>query len=113
MRRSEWYDLQVRTETTHTVQYLTETAAPDTATLVAVRSGKIISNRTQPTDDQIASTRPSTNSDSNVMLAASFGGSDGDSEYVESAENSTSRSTNTLDPVGHISKLEQCTRYYR
>ena len=37
---------------------------------------------------------------------ASFGWSDGNSYYVDLAENSTTSPENTLDLVGHIRKLE-------
>ena len=40
------------------------------------------------------------------MLVASFGVSDGDSDYVKSAEKSPMRSANTPNLEGHISKLE-------
>ena len=40
------------------------------------------------------------------MSAASFGGSDGDSDYVNSAENSPTSPANTPELAGHIIKLE-------
>ena len=39
-------------------------------------------------------------------MMASFGGSDGDSDYVELAENQPMIPANTLDLMGHISELE-------
>ena len=49
---------------------------------------------------------PPANPDSDVMLAASFGGSEGNSEYFKFAENSPTSSDNTRDLEGHISELE-------
>ena len=43
---------------------------------------------------------------SDIMLETSFGGNDGDSDYVESAVNSPTSLANTPDLEGHISKLE-------
>ena len=40
------------------------------------------------------------------MLAASFGGSDGNSDYFKSAKNSPTIPANTPDLAGHISKME-------
>ena len=44
--------------------------------------------------------------DSDMTLSASFSGSDGDSDYIEPAENSPMSLANILDLAGHISKLE-------
>ena len=60
----------------------------------------------QPTNGQIAYHSPPTGPDNNVMLAASFGESNGNSDYVESAENSPRSSANTPDLEGHISEME-------
>ena len=51
---------------------------------------------------------PSThaNPKSDVTSAASFGGSDSDSYYVDSAKNSPTSSANTPDLKGHIIKME-------
>ena len=102
----EWPDLPACAETPHASQVLTETAVPDTATPVAVKGGKINSNRARPTDGQITSPRPPDNPDSVVTPADSFGGSNGDSEYVKSTKNSPLRSVNTTDLAVNISKLE-------
>ena len=40
------------------------------------------------------------------MLAASFGGNDGDSDYIELAKNSPTSPANTPDLAGHIRELE-------
>ena len=83
----ECHPLPDRAKTAHVDKVLIETAAPNTATLAAIRSVKLNSNFVRPTDGKIESPRPPANSVSDVMLAASFGGSDGDSEYVESTKN--------------------------
>ena len=93
--------------TAHTAPELTDTAAPDPATPVAGRSSKINSNRLRPTNGQTASPSLPVNLDSDVTLVASIGESDGDSDYVESAENSPTSPANTPDLGGHISELEE------
>ena len=87
MRGAECSSLPARSKTDHTTPALTETANPNLATLASVGSGKINPNRAQPTDGQSASPSPPTDPDSDVTSAASFGGSDSNSDYVESAEN--------------------------
>ena len=57
-------------------------------------------------DGQIASPRQPANPDSDVMLVASFGGSNSDSEYVELAEKSPLSLTNMPYLARHTSKLE-------
>ena len=87
-------------------QALTDTATPDTARPVAIISGKRNSNLARPEEGQAASPRLPANPDSNVTSAASFGESDGNSEYVESAGNVPTSSAITLDLAGHIRELE-------
>ena len=58
-------------------------------------------------DGQITSPSPPNNPDSDVMSEDSFGGSDGDSKYIELAKNSSMSSANTPDLEGHISELEK------
>ena len=41
------------------------------------------------------------------MSMSNIGESDSDSDYVESAENSPTSLSNTPDPAGHISELEE------
>ena len=79
---------------------------PDPTTPAAVGSAKINPNRSQPTDGQTASPSPPTNQYSEVILAASFGGSDNDSDYVEVTKNSPTSPSDTPDLAGHIIKLE-------
>ena len=57
-------------------------------------------------DGQTASPSPPANPDSDAVLAASFGRSYVNSDYVNSAKNSPTSLSNTLDLVVHISKLE-------
>ena len=57
-------------------------------------------------DSQTASPSQPANPTSNVMLAASFGGSDGDSDYVESDKNSPMSLASTSNLKRHISELE-------
>ena len=52
------------------------------------------------------STIPPTNPDSDVTLAASFGRSEGNSEYVKSSKNLPMSLANTPDLAGHTSELE-------
>ena len=85
---------------------LTNTAAPDPTTPAAVGSEKINPNRSQPTDGQTAPPSPPTDQYSEVILAASFGGSDGDSDYVKVTKNSPTSPRDTLDLAGHTSELE-------
>ena len=56
-------------------------------------------------DGKTAPPSPTAIPDSDVMLAASFGGSDGNSDYVESDKNSPTIPYNTPDIAGHISEL--------
>ena len=96
-RGVKWSTLSMRSNTAHAAPALTETAAPDPATPVAVGSGKINSNCAWPTDGQTVSPSPPADPDSDVMAVASIGGSDGKSDYVELAENSPTSPSNTLD----------------
>ena len=83
MDGEEWSDLLASAETTHTAQALTDTAAPNTAIPTAVGSRKTNLNRARPMGGQAAPPRLPAESNSDVTFSASFGGSDGDSEYVE------------------------------
>ena len=56
-------------------------------------------------DGKTAPPSPTAIPDSDVMLAASFEGSDGNSDYVESEKNSPTIPDNTPDIAGHISEL--------
>ena len=93
-------------DNSHAAQALTDAAAPDPATLAAVGSGKINSNIAQPTGGQIASPTPTVEPSSDISLAASFGVSYDNSDYVESAENSPTRLANMIDLKVHISEIE-------
>ena len=64
------------------------------------------SNRARPTNGQTASPSPPADPDSDFIAVTSILGSDGDSDYVESAEDSPMILANTPDLAGHISKLE-------
>ena len=57
-------------------------------------------------DGQTIPPSPPADLDSNVMSEASFGGSDGNSDYVESAKNSPMSLAKTPDLTGHTRKLE-------
>ena len=57
-------------------------------------------------DGQTLLPSPPAYPDSDITLAASFRGSGGNSDYVESAENSPTIPSNTLDLVRYISELE-------
>ena len=64
------------------------------------------SNHAQPTEFQNASPRPTADPDSDITSTASFGGSDGNFEYINSTENSPSILAIKPDLAGHTSKLE-------
>ena len=98
--------LLVRTETAHAAPLITKTAAPDPVPLAAGGSGKINSNRALPTDGQTVSPSLPADPDSDVTSAASFGGSDGDSDYSKLSKNSPTIPADTLDLVGKIIKVE-------
>ena len=57
-------------------------------------------------DGQSASTSQPADPDSDIMSVESIGGSDGNSDYVELAENSLTSPDKTLDLAGRIRKLE-------
>ena len=99
---SKWTTLWDRFNTTHAAKALTKTATPNTATPAYGGSGKRNSNCVQPTDGQIFSPSPPAGPDSDIMLAAIFGGINGDSNYVESAKNSLTSSSNMPDLKRHI-----------
>ena len=104
-RGSEWSSLPVHANTAHAYPALTKTAAPNPATPAAVWGSKRNPNCTQPTDGQTAFPNPPANPYSDVLSAASFGGGDGDSDYVESVKNLPMGTANTPDLARHISKL--------
>ena len=106
MRGSKWPALLARAETSHADPVLTDTIAPDPSTPAAVGVNKRNSKCARPTDGQTTSTSPPANPASDVTSAVSFGGSDGNSDYVELSEKSPTSPANTLDLVGHIIKLE-------
>ena len=62
-------------------------------------------------DTQTASPSPPADLDSDVTSVASIGEWDGDSDYVELAENSPTILANKLDLAGHISKLEEMNKF--
>ena len=97
----------MRAYTAHAAPEITDTAAPDPATLAAVGSGKINSNQARPMDGQTVSSSPPADQDSDVTLMESIGESYVKSDYVESAKNSPTSPTNTPDLAGHISTLEE------
>ena len=61
-------------------------------------------------DGQIASPRSPGYPDSDIMSEASFRGSNSDSDYVKSAENSPAISANTSDLEGNTIKLEKTNK---
>ena len=104
-RGNEWPALPARSDTAHAALALTETDAPKPATPAAVGSGKRNSNCARPMDGQTTSTSLPADPDSDVKLVAIIGESDGDSDYVESAENSPPSLANTPDLAGHIIEM--------
>ena len=105
-RGADWPALLAHANTAHAAPALTNTSAPNPAILAAVGDGKINSNCALSMDGQTASPSPPANPDSDAVLAASFGGSYVNSDYVNSAKNSPTSLSNTLDLVVYISKLE-------
>ena len=83
---AECLALPSHAETAHAAHLITVTSAPDTSTPSALGSSKIDSNQAQPTDGQIPSPKPPADPDSDVTYSASFGGSNGNLEYVESVK---------------------------
>ena len=71
-RVAKWSALTARADTAHADPALTKTAATDPTTPAAIGSGKINSNRAQPTDGKTASPGTPANPDSEFMLAAGF-----------------------------------------
>ena len=106
MTGSKWPALPARANTSHASPALTKTAASDPATPAAGGSGKRNSNQAQPTDGQTVSPSPPVDPGSDFMSVAIIGGSDSDSDYVDSDKKSPTISANALDLAGHISKLE-------
>ena len=98
-------------ETAHVAQALTNTVAPETAAPEAIGSGKINSNHTWPTEGQNALLRSPTNPDSNITSAASLGGSDSDSEYVELTGKLPTSLAITPNLAGHTRNWKQYARY--
>ena len=103
---SDWPALPACAGTYQAAPALTETVAHNPTTPTVVGSVKINSNHAQTMDGQTAYPSPPSDPDSGVTLAASFGGSDKNSDYVESAENSPTSPANKPDLTGHIRKLE-------
>ena len=93
-------------DTTHAAPALTKTAAANPVTPAAVGSGKKNSNLAQPTDGQTMPPSPPANTDSDVMLVASIGRSECDSDYVKLAKKLPTSPANTPDLAGHTRKLE-------
>ena len=106
-RGAKWPALPAHAETAHASPALTETASPNPPTPAATGSGKINSNHARPTYGQIAPPSPPADPDSDVTSVASFGGSYGESDYVELAKNSPIISSKTPDLKGHTRKLEK------
>ena len=106
-RGYEWPALPARADTAHAAPALTKTAAPAPATPEVVGSGKRNSKCARATNSQTASPSPPVDQDSDITLAASIGESDGNSDYVDSAENLPTSPSNTPDLAGHISELEE------
>ena len=105
-RGDKWPALPARADTAHAAPALTETAS-ESAAPVAFGSGKINSNCARRTNGQTASPSPPTDQDSDVTSVASIVESDGESDYVESAENSPMSLSNTLDLEVHIVELDE------
>ena len=106
-RGDEWPAILARAYTSHATPSLTKNSSPNPDAPAAIGSGKRNSNRTQPTDGQTTPPSLPADQDSDVTLVESIGESDGDSDYVESTENSPTIPDNTLDLAGHISELEE------
>ena len=96
----------VRADTTSAAPPLTETAAPDSPTSVAVRSDKRNSNCARPNYGQTASSITPADPDSDVTSVARFVGSDSDSEYFESAKKPRTSPASMMEFTGHIRELE-------
>ena len=103
----EWPALPACADTAHAYPALTETTTPNPAALEAVGSGKRNSNRARPTDGQTVSPSIPADQDIDFTSVESIGERDGDSDYVKSAENSSTSPANTLDLEGHINELEE------
>ena len=101
-----WTTLLDSAGATHAAQALTKTATPDTNTPVNIGSKKINSNHTRPAKGQGVKPILNANPDSGITSAYSSGGSEGDSEYVESTGKLFMRSANMPDLAGRISELE-------
>ena len=106
MGKGEWTALTDCSKNSQVAQTLIETAAPNNGKPEDIGSGKINLNCAQPTHGQSASPRLPADTNSDVMSAAIFGGSNSDSEYVETTKDSPLRFPNTPDLTGNISKLE-------
>ena len=104
-RGPKWHALMERSNTVHAAIVLTKTAALYPATPAAIGSGKRNSNQAQQTDNQTASPSPTTDPENDVTLIVGIGGSDGNSDYVELAENLPVIPANMPVLVGHIRKL--------
>ena len=103
---ANWRDFPECADNAHTTKALTDTPIPYPAIPVAVGRGKINSNIAQTTDIQTAPLSLTARPESDIMSAASFGGSDDNLDYVELAEKTPTSSYNTPDLEGHIRKLE-------
>ena len=75
--RAGWPTLLDSARAAHTANALTKTAASDTATLAAIGSGKINSNRSLPIEGPDATPRLPANPGGDITLEASSGGSYG------------------------------------
>ena len=107
LRGSKWPALPVCADTSHAGPALTKTVVPKPTTTEVVVGGNINSNCDWPMDCQTASPSPLVDPYSDFTLAASFGGSDGNSDYVESSKNSPTSPTDTSELVWYISELEE------
>ena len=102
----EFPALPARADTAHAAPALTKTASPDPATPAAVGSRKMSLNYARPIGGQITFPIPPAKPDNDVTFVASFGRSGCNSDNVDSAKNSPTRSSNTPYLEGHNSKLE-------
>ena len=77
----------------------TETAAPESATPMAIDRDNRVSNRTWPTECQGSAQKLAASNDSDITLATSSGANNKDSDYVGSRENPPAVPENSLELI--------------
>ena len=101
-----WTALTVCAIYAHVAHTITNTAAPNTATSAATRSGKINSNHTLPIEFPTTTPRLPSDLDGEVTLAAISRENNRNLEHVESPGNLPTILANTLELAGYIRELE-------